>query len=233
MKWSEIAWQKAEPVFRAIITMPFIQELISGTLETEKFKFYIAQDSCYLEHFARALAMIAARSNETEQVLDFIRFAEGAIVVENALHNNYLKEFDITKNTPQSLSCHHYTSYLLKEAALAQVEVAMASILPCFWIYKKVGDYIYQHQNHENNPYQTWIDTYSGKEFDLLVDKAIGICDEAANSCTAIQQGKMTAAFLKSCQLEWLFWDSAWRLEQWPFPATILIDTNVSLPSEL
>jgi thiaminase/transcriptional activator TenA len=51
---------------------------------------------------------------------------------------------------------------------LAQVEVTMASVLPCFWIYKKVGDHIYQQQNKQNNPYQTWIDTYAGEEFGLL-----------------------------------------------------------------
>ncbi|MEO6522898.1 MAG: thiaminase II [Mucilaginibacter sp.] len=217
MKWSESVWQKAEPVFEGIITMPFIRELIAGTLALEKFKFYIAQDSKYLEHFGRALALIGARSNRVDLVLDFIRFAEGAIVVENALHASYFKEYGIDKNLSQSLACHHYTSYLLKEAALAQVEVAMASVLPCFWIYKKVGDHIFQQQHKQNNPYATWIDTYAGEEFGLLVEKAINICDEAANSCTAIQQEKMTEAFLYSCQLEWLFWDGAWRLEHWPF----------------
>lgn len=216
MKWSEIAWQSAEQVFQEIIRMPFIEELIAGSLDREKFKFYIAQDSKYLEHFGRALALIGARANHIDHVLDFIRFAEGAIVVENALHAGYFKTFGIDTNIPQSPACHHYTSYLLKQAALAQVEVAMASVLPCFWIYKKVGDYIYQHQNRQNNPYQTWIDTYAGDEFGLLVAKAINICDEAANACTLLQQKQMTEAFMYSCRLEWMFWDSAWRLEKWP-----------------
>lgn len=216
MKWSEEAWQRAVPVFNGIITMPFIEQLVAGSLDIEKFKFYIAQDSKYLEHFGRALALIAARANRVDHVLSFISFAEGAIVVEEALHTGYFRQFDISKNITQSPSCHHYTSYLLKEAALAQVEVAMAAVLPCFWIYKKAGDYIYQHQNKQNNPYQTWIDTYAGEEFGILVNKAIDICDEAASACTPLQQKQMTDAFINSCRLEWMFWDSAWRLEKWP-----------------
>jgi thiaminase/transcriptional activator TenA len=216
MKWSEGAWQEALPVYEKIITMPFITELINGNLAIEKFEHYIAQDSHYLEHFGRTLSLIASRSHSIAHVLDFIRFAEGAIVVENALHASYFKEFNIDKNSPVSPACHHYISYLLKETSMQAVEVATAAVLPCFWIYKRVGDYIYEHQNQQNNRYQKWIDTYAGEGFGLLVDKAIGICDELAANCTEHQQQAMTKAFLTSSMLEYMFWDSAWQLQKWP-----------------
>jgi len=94
--------------------------------------------------------------------------------------------------------------------------VALAAILPCFWIYKAAGDHILLHQNKSNNPYQTWIDTYAGEEFGMLVRKAMTICDEVASQCTEVQQASMTEAFLTASRLEWIFWDSAWRLESWP-----------------
>jgi thiaminase/transcriptional activator TenA len=112
-------------------------------------------------------------------------------------------------------ACHHYTSYLLATAATAPVEVALAAILPCFWIYKATGDHILLHQNKNHNPYQTWIDTYAGEEFGMLVRKAMTICDEVASQCTGVQQMSMIEAFLTASRLEWMFWDSAWRLEQW------------------
>jgi len=215
MNWSETAWEQGEPVYHAILEMPFIQEQIEGTLDVEKFKFYIAQDSNYLEQFGRALALIGSRAHTTEHALRFIRFGEGAIVVEKALHASYFLEFGIEGKAPISPACHHYTNFLLKEAALSQVEVAMAAVLPCFWIYKKVGDYIYQQQSKEKNPYQTWIDTYAGKEFGLRVQEAIAICDAVAETCTTAQQQKMTEAFVTACKLEFMFWDSAWRMEKW------------------
>jgi hypothetical protein len=63
--------------------MPFIRKLIAGAFELEKFKFYIAPDSKYLEHFGRALALIGAWSNRINHVLDFIRFAEGCMLAHN------------------------------------------------------------------------------------------------------------------------------------------------------
>ena len=90
-----------------------------------------------------------------------------------------------------------------------------AAVLPCFWIYKEVGDYILAHQTKENNPYQTWIDMYAGDEFAKSVERAIRICDELAEKCTEEQQNAMTEAFITCSKMEWMFWDSAYQLEQW------------------
>lgn len=221
MKWTEEAWIQAQPILESIKVQPFITELIDGTLDAKRFKYYIAQDALYLEHFGRALALIAGKADRITHVLDFIRFAEGAIVVENALHGDYFKTFNIQTGNSISPGCHHYTSFLLKEAALSPVEVAMAAVLPCFWIYKYVGDYIYGHQSSGKNPYQSWIDTYAGEAFGLLVKKAIDICDEVAENCTILQRQRMTDAFLYACQMEWMFWDAAYQQGQWPFAVNL------------
>lgn len=216
MSWSKKAWKASHKIYDEIISMPFNQELAKGNLDLEKFKFYIAQDSLYLAEFGRALSLIAGRSHTTQHMLDFARFAEGAIVVEHALHASYFKKFNVPEGIPASPGCQLYTQFLLTKASLDQVEVAMAAVLPCFWIYKEVGDHIYRNQQTANNPYQDWIETYAGEEFAGIVKRAITICDEVAENCSPIQQQAMTDAFVMASKLEWMFWDSAWRLEKWP-----------------
>jgi thiaminase/transcriptional activator TenA len=215
MNWSAKTWQQALPVYESILGMPFIKELIDGSLPVEKFRFYISQDSHYLEHFGRALSLIGARAQEITDVLAFIRFAEGAIVVENALHQFYFTDYNIEDKGSIEPACHHYVHYLKSTAALGQVEIAMAAVLPCFWIYKEVGDHIYKNQQSADNPYQKWIDTYAGEEFGLLVEQAIAICDRAAEQCTAAQQEAMSNAFITASRLEWMFWDGAYELRKW------------------
>ena len=51
MEWSETAWDAAAPVFRKIVSHPFILELASGELPREKFMYYIAQDGLYLKEY--------------------------------------------------------------------------------------------------------------------------------------------------------------------------------------
>ena len=217
MKWSETTWERIKPIYSEILNMPFITKLTDGSLPMEQFQYYIRQDSAYLENFGRALSLIAARAHEVEDILSFSRFAEGAIVVENALHESFFNEYNIEKNTQISPVTHHYTHYLKSTAALDQVEIAMAAVLPCFWIYKAVGDVIYNNQNNLENPYKKWIETYSGEEFGILVEQAITICDRVAATCTTVQRERMHEAFYTATKLEFMFSDSASNLRKWSF----------------
>jgi thiaminase/transcriptional activator TenA len=135
--------------------------------------------------------------------------------MERALHASYLGKEKLPVQLEPSPTCLLYTSYILKQVYDASLEVAMAAVLPCFWVYKEVGDHILATQS-KNNPYQAWIDTYGGEEFAEAVQKAIAICDEAAASCTEDRRQALTEAYALCTNMEWMFWDSAWRLEAWP-----------------
>jgi len=215
MKWSENAWEQASPIYDKIIQMPFITELMNGILDADKFKYYIEQDACYLEYFAKALSIIAAKAQDVNIMLDFIRFAEGAILVERSLHDSYFKQYEVNEQIIISPTCHHYVNFLQSTVYVSQSSIGIAAVLPCFLIYKRVGDYILANQTKGENSYQNWIDTYAGDEFGLLVEKAITICDAAASGCTIKQQEEMTQVFLTACRLEYKFWDSAYSLEHW------------------
>lgn len=157
---------------------------------------------------------MGSRSFTPNRILDFVRFAEGAIVVERALHDKFFKIFDIQPVKQKSPACFTYTNFLLASASHGSYEEAVAALLPCFWIYGEVGKYIYQTAT-PNNPYQEWIDTYAGEKFNELVNKAIIITEETAARTTEEIKMRMAEAFIASSRLEWMFWDSAYRLEAW------------------
>ncbi|MBC7234877.1 MAG: TenA family protein, partial [Chloroflexi bacterium] len=182
---------------------------------SERFRFYIQQDALYLADFGRALAILGGRSTAPERMLAFVRFAEGAIVVERALHQEYFRLFGIDRPmTVQPPSCFAYTNFLLATVAVRSYEEGIAALLPCFWIYRQVGIHIHA-QAAAGNPYQRWIDTYAGEEFGRLVEQAIAITDQVAEETGAALREAMKTAFVTSSRLEWMFWDSAYRLESW------------------
>ena len=208
-------WDAAAPIYDAILELPFNVELAAGTLDRERFRFYIVQDSLYLADFARALAIVGARLGDLAQGLDYVRFAEGAIIVERALHASYFEEFGVPEGLEQSPTCAFYTNFLLATAAHRSVEEAVAALLPCFWIYREVGNAIHR-QAAPDNAYRRWIDTYAGEEFAASVDRAIAITDEVAATASDAAHEAMRAAYVRSSRLEWMFWDSAYRMERWP-----------------
>ena len=214
MKWSEKAWEAITPIYNKTIELPFIKELMNGKLDKDKFAFYIRQDALYLTDYGKLLTAIATRLTKTEHITTFIGFANESIAVENELHKTLFTQLKLNKEQEASPACLLYTSFLLRQLN-APLEVMAAAILPCFWIYKEVGDYILANQTKENNPYQSWIETYGGDEYEKSVKKAIAICDELADACTPEQQQAMTKAFITCSKLEWMFWDSAYHMEQW------------------
>jgi thiaminase/transcriptional activator TenA len=213
MKWSDKAWEECASVYEKILELPFLNELMNGTLPQEKFHFYLQQDAIYLAEYGKILAGVAAKLDRKEWREDFLKFSSDTVVVEQALHEHYLK--NSAKAIQATPTCALYTGHMYRHLASSSVEETLASVLPCFWVYKKMGDYILENQTENQNPYQPWIDTYGGEDFALAVQKAIDICDEAAKETTPARQESMIRTFKLSFKMEWMFWDSAWRLEQW------------------
>lgn len=217
--FSEAAWGASAAAYEAIRTMPFNADLAAGTLTTDRFRHYIVQDAHYLIGFGRALSLAAAKAPDPDGIVRFSRAAQDAIVVERALHGGFLRDYGIGPEafaaTPPTPVCDHYVSYLMATAYAEPFEVICAAVLPCFWIYKAVGDDIFS-RARPDNPYRAWIDTYAGVEFATAVSAMIGATDAAARGASPRLLAGMHRAFAHATRLEWLFWDSAYREAGWP-----------------
>lgn len=211
-KWSENAWKAAEGIYNSILQQAFIKELADGSLAEEKFLFYLGQDAHYLNTYCRSLAHVASRLKRNEDVEAFLRFASDGIFVERALHESFLKGKVLP---PMSPTCKLYTS-VEEASALDTVSVEAAALLPCFWVYQRVGEHILQTAtNLDSNPYARWIETYGDETFAQSTRKAIEICDRLAEEASEEERRRMTEIFITCTRLEWMFWDSAYALEQW------------------
>src|SRR5688572_10688787 len=130
--FSHSAWDRNLRIYETIRTMPFNAELAAGSLSEARFKHYIVQDAHYLIGFGRALTLAAAKAPSPERLIQFAKSAEGAIVVERALHGSFFEQYAITpamfEATPLSPACHHYVSYLLSVAYAEHYEVLLGAL---------------------------------------------------------------------------------------------------------
>lgn len=219
MSFSAQLWQQHADLYQKILAHPFNQDLSQGTLSQSAFQHYTIQDAHYLVAYGRALAVCAAKAFDAKDVIQFADAAKLAIVFERELHDGFLAQFNISQaefeQTPLSLACHHYTSFLTATAWSESYPVVLASLLPCFWIYAEVGRDIVA-QSVANNPYQAWIDTYAGEEFHSAVREVVATIDRVAARCDADTLAKMHQAYRRGAELELLFWDSAYHEQMWP-----------------
>lgn len=218
MSFSQDVWNRNVHLYTKTLEHPFNQELVQGTLDKASFCHYVIQDAHYLLAYGRALAVCAAKAFDAEDVIQFSEAAKIAIVVERSLHDSFMQNFEISKvqfeNTPLTLACHHYTSFLTATAWSESYPIVLAALLPCFWIYAEVGKDIVKNAV-PHNPYQAWIDTYSGEDFHTAVRNVIVTIDKIAAHCDADTIEKMHRAYTRGAELEWLFWDSAYYQRQW------------------
>lgn len=212
LEFSMIAWNKINNVYQAIIQHPFNQELILGTLNPKKFNYYIEQDYLFLQSFAKSLTLIASRFYNDKESIIFIKLAESTIAARQNIVFPFLNAGENYKNL--SISCFAYTNYLLQISAIQPVELAVAAILPCYWIYYEVGRYILQHTNL-SNPFSKWISTYSREKFNKHLLEITKIFNEFALNSTNETQQKMYNEFYKSSVLEWHLWNDAYNMKNY------------------
>ncbi|WP_158888497.1 thiaminase II [Amycolatopsis anabasis] len=215
------AWQHTVKLQQAVLEHPFNTELADGSLSRERFQFYLAQDARYLIGFGRALAVAAARAPEPEDLAFFAGAARESVVVERGLHQGYFERFGLSEADLDAIetspTCLGYTSFLLATAQSAGYPELIAALLPCFWVYQHVGTDILRRQaDGVGNPYRMWIDTYADEEFAESVATCRAAVDRAAATADEATRERMLTAFTRASEYEWLFWDSAYRLETWP-----------------
>jgi thiaminase/transcriptional activator TenA len=205
----------------AICEHPFKVALAAGSLDVERFGFYLTQDARFLRGFSRVLALAAARAPDPESASFFALAAHDALAEERSLNEGELRRLgwgpERVAAVPTSPTCFAYTSFLAATAVDEHWPVLMAALLPCFWVYHHVGMEIAdQTADVADHPYRAWIDTYSDPAFGAQVTAIRRITDRAAALDTSATVARMHEAFRRATEYEWMFWDSAWRLEAWP-----------------
>jgi len=222
--FTESAMANVSAVREQIKALPFLQELVAGTLPKASFAFYLTQDSLYLRQYSKVLAALASRAPTVAVTQNMARAADMTLVVEGALHEGFLSSLselsaEERRRTEPSPTCAAYTDYQQSRLAFSPYEVAFAAALPCYTIYAEVGRYILsitQGAELDANPYKAWVQTYGGQDFEDATARAVAALDELAAGTTPAVREEMLRAFRQSARFEWMFWDSAYRQEQWP-----------------
>lgn len=212
-------WSNIDGIFEAILAHPFLKGLTDGSLPEDVFRYYVVQDALYLTRYARALNLCAVKAPTEAAIEMFSGHAGGAIAVERSLHEGFLAAWDLspegvaaTELSPTNLA---YCSYLLAASYGGSFAEALGAVLPCYWIYWEVGKALLA-QGSPNPLYQRWIDTYGGDEYAAIVQAVLDLTNQIAADLGPADRRAMTAHFVTTSRYEWLFWDSAARLESWP-----------------
>lgn len=220
MKFSERLYEKLQPIWRQNHNHPFVQGMGDGTLEKEKFRFYMIQDYLYLIDYAKLFAIGAMKATDLQTMGKFAVLLDSTLNEEMSLHREYAKKFEISEKelekaqpSPTTLAYTHYMLHVGQSGTLAEL---VAALLPCMWSYWEIGKELSEKPGAENEFYREWIEMYSSEEFGELATWCINLFDSLTEDKSEAELEKLEEIFLNTTRFEYMFWDMAYKEAMWP-----------------
>jgi thiaminase (transcriptional activator TenA) len=207
--------QAAADLWQAQFEHPFIRGIADGTIDPDRFRFFIRQDYLYLIDYARVFALACARAPRLELMERFAELAQTTLQTEMELHRAYAEEWGISREQLSAElpgpTTRAYTNFLLRTATLGDFGELVAALLPCLWGYSELGRHLAQGPRPAEERCARWIDMYATEEFAELAAWCRGACDALAADTGPVGRDRMLQAFVTCSRYELEFWDAAWR----------------------
>ena len=132
------------------------------------------------------------------------------IEAESELHRGWFKKTGQPMRPVCSPVTLAYVNHLLASTLGEDYVVAVASVLPCYWLYEEVG-HVLAEALKPGNPYYEWIEMYSSEGFDACVRTAIECVEQAFEEASPKQRVLAAQAYMTSCVYEYDFFNQAHR----------------------
>lgn len=216
MKTVEKLLAATKEIWKAYNEHPFVLGIQNGSLDKEKFRYYIIQDYLYLADYAKTFAVGVAKAKSLETANLFANY----IAVMNGeldVHHGYLAKLGITQAeidaTARSLDNLSYTSYMLRVAYEEGEAEILTAILSCAYSYEVIAKNIVQKDPAAlcDEFYGEWIRSYASAEYAagnaVLLDTLNGLTEHYNEN----QIRHLADIFVACSRYELAFWEMSWN----------------------
>jgi len=209
----------ADPIWSAQHAHPFVRGIGEGTLDVDRFGYWVRQDYRFLIEYCRLFALGAARSPDLATLTRFAELLRATAVTEMSLLRELAAGLGIVdgelESEPMAPTTQAYTDFLVRTAATGDFSELCAALLPCIWGFSEIGLELAKGPRPAEPRLATWIDSYADPEFAALADWCRELVDRLAAGAGPDIRSAMEMAFRTSSRYELAFWDMAWKKERW------------------
>lgn len=216
MKVTERLLEATKDIWEAYNEHPFVKGIQDGTLERDKFRFYIIQDYLYLEEYAKVFAVGVAKAKSIETAKLFAKYIE-VMNGELNVHNGYMGVFQVSEdeiaNTVRSIDNLSYTSYMLRVAYEEGEAEILTAILSCAYSYEVIAKKIAANNQNalKDDFYGSWIQGYSSEEYARGNVVLLETLNQLTQNAFEEQVEHLADIFVTCSRYELAFWEMAWN----------------------
>ena len=217
--YCERLYEAAHPIWEQCHDHPFVRGVGDGSLDLEKFRWFLLQDYLYLFDYARVFAYGVVKARDPGLMRTFSANVDAILGGEMKVHRAYMARLGITEeqvfSVQPALSNLSYTHYMLSCAAAGGPAEIIAAILSCSWSYAEIGTRLAAIPGAADHPfYGEWIRSYAGEDYQKTNDALVELMDTLAESCTEAEYQRLEEIFINCSRYELGFWEMAWTLER-------------------
>lgn len=206
MALSNALWRLNADLAQACLDSPFVRGIGEGSLPRQQFAGYIGQDAFYLQAFARAYALAAAKAPDWAGFQELHPLA-GGVLQELELHKGVAAAWGLNlAQISPAPTTRRYTDFLLATAWASETGVTLAAMTPCMRLYAWLGAQLATHQQAAY-VYSEWIQTYSSADFERLAVRLERLLDRYNPDSAAAG-----AVYRYAMECEYDFFQSAWLM---------------------
>ena len=221
---------------------PFVQGIADGSLDHDKFCFYMLQDYVYLFDYARVFAIGVAKAKDPEVMRIFANYVQQIMSGEMDIHRGYMKRLGISpedaERTVPSLDNLSYTSYMIRIAYDDGAAEVAAAILSCALSYEAIAErMVAEHPGTPARPgidaqpgidarpdaaaqpgaadhpfYGEWVQGYASPGYHAANLELIDLTERLAEGLDEARLQHLIDVFVNCSRYELLFWDMAWEM---------------------
>jgi thiaminase len=203
---SDILREKAGKLWENYVKHEFVIKMKEGSLDLESFRYYLIQDSKYVEIMLKSLlraSSLAPLSYSTKILKSIFDTRDKGMEVHSWLLSRLGISHEEIQNTGYSLVNYAYTRHLYYYSTKSWEEF-LAAWAPCMWGYYEVGKFV---KDSPNELYSKWAEFYASNEYKSRVDAIL----EALNSIKYSES--LVTPFINSVKFEIMFLESALKKE--------------------
>lgn len=219
MKTTDRLLTATKEIWESYNTHPFVLGIQDGTLEKEKFRYYIMQDFLYLKDYAKTFAVGVAKAKSVKTANLFAKY----IAVMNGeldVHSGYMGRFSVTQEEIDSMKSAldnlSYTSYMLRVAYEEGEAEILASILSCAYSYEVIAKKIVANAPDSVNDsfYGDWIKGYASEDYAAGNVILLDTLNALTKHYTEAQINHLVDIFVACSRYELAFWQMSWEMKQ-------------------
>ncbi|MBQ3489672.1 MAG: thiaminase II [Clostridia bacterium] len=197
---------------------PFVKGIEDGTLDREKFRYYIIQDYLYLIEYTKVFGIGIAKAKSPETTKLFASYVHLLTDGEMDIHRGYMGKFGVTEEElagcPRALDNLSYTSYMLRVAYEEGEAEVLAAILSCAYSYEVIAQNMVKNNPNSVNHdfYGEWIKGYASDEYSTENAELIQMLEKLTSHYTDEQKQHIVDIYVACSRYELAFWNLAWNM---------------------